>query len=77
MRKTRKRSTKNVTTFVGQMCGFLAECVFMAATIVFIQLGNEFLHHLRAIVVLMKFISFGVLSAVEVFTSPGLRKSLK
>ena len=73
----RERNIKNVTTLVGQMYGFLVECVFMVAAIVIIQLGSEFLHHVWAIGVFMKFVSFGVLSAVDVFTSPGLRKSMK
>ena len=73
----RDRNVKNVTTFIGQMYVFLAECVFLAALVVFTQLPSEFVHHIRAIVTFIRFSSFGVLSAVEVYTSPELRKTMK
>ena len=72
-----ERNAKNVTTFLGQMYVFLVECAFMAGLIVFTHLPSELIYNVRAITTFTRFISFGVLSAVEVFTSPELRKSMK
>ena len=72
-----ERNVKNVTTFVGQMYTYLVECAFLVANIVFIQFGSQYHVDIMAIIVFLKVFSFGVLSVVEVITSPGLRKSMK
>ena len=76
-KQVRDRNVKNVTTLTGQMYVFLMECAFMTGTIVVTQLSSEVLDHFSAFSAFLKFTSFGVLSAVEVFTSPELRKSMK
>ena len=71
------RNIKNVTTFVGQFYGFVVECAFVLITLICTHLGNDDYNHLQAFVSFAKFIDFGLLSAVEVYGSPALRKFMK
>ena len=71
------RNIKNVTTFVGQFYGFVVECAFVLITLICTHLGNDDYNHLQAFVSFIKFIDFGLLSAVEVYSSPALRKFMK
>ena len=71
------RNIKNVTTFVGQFYGFVVECAFVLITLICTHLGNDDYNHLQAFASFAKFIDFGLLSAVEVYSSPALRKFMK
>ena len=69
----RERNIKNVGTFLGQFYGFLMESTFLVLTILLIQFADENTHHIKALANVIKFADFGLLSAVEVYSSPGLR----
>ena len=71
------RNIKNVTTFVGQFYGFVVECAFVLITLICTHLGNDDYNHLQAFVSFAKFIDFGLLSVVEVYSSPTLRRFMK
>ena len=72
-----KRNIKNATTLIGEMCVFVMASAFFVANIILLQLANGPHHHIRAIVCCLRFIYFGVLSTIEVYSSPELRKSMK
>ena len=67
------RNIKNVSTFLGQFYGFLTESIFLIGTILLIQFADENTHQIKAVAALLKYADFGLLSAVEVYSSPGLR----
>ena len=71
------RNIKNITTFVGQFYGFVVECAFLIITLICTHLGNDDYNHFQAYVSFAKFFDFGILSAVEVYSSPALRKYVK
>ena len=71
------RNIKNITTFVGQFYGFVVECAFLIITLICTHLGNDDYNHLQAFVSFAKFFDFGILSAVEVYSSPALRRYMK
>ena len=71
------RNTKNVTTFVGQFYGFVVEYAFLFITLICTHLGNDDYNHLQAFVTFVKFLDFGLLSAVEVYSSPALKRFIK
>ena len=71
------RNIQNVTTFVGQFYGFLVEYVFLLVTLMCTHLGNDGSNHLQAYATVIKFADFGLLSAVEVYSSPVLRRFMK
>ena len=73
----RDRNIKNVTTFVGQFYGFLVEYAFMLISLICTYLGNDDYNHVQAFISLIKFFDFGLLSAVEVYSSPALRGFMK
>ena len=71
------RNIQNVTTFVGQFYGFIVEYVFLIICLIWTYLKNDGSDHWKAYFIIMKFIDFGLLSAVEVYSSPILRKFMK
>ena len=73
----RERNIKNVTTFLGQFYGFVIEYSFLISLMLFTIFAHEHIQHIRGIVVMVKFIDFGLLSAVEVLSSPGLKGFMK
>ena len=73
----RLRNLKNVTTFLGQFYGFGIEFAFLISMMVLAHFTERYHQNVRGLVVLSKFVEFGFLSFVEVFTSPGLRNFIK
>ena len=73
----RARNQKNVSTFLGQFYGFIAGYSFLLSALVIDYFTDENSQHLRAVGAMAKFIDFGLLSAVEFFSSPGLRSFMK
>ena len=71
------RNIKNVTTFVGQFYGFVVEYAYLFISLICTHLGNDDYNHLQAFVTFVKFLDFGLLSAVEVYSSPALRRFMK
>ena len=71
------RNIQNVTTFVGQFYGFVVEYAFLFISLTCTYLGNDGSNHLQAYVTVIKFADFGLLSAVEVYSSPVLRRFMK
>ena len=69
----RARNMKNVGAFLGQAYGFLTEYVFALTTLIIIFVAGDQTNDLKAISNIAKFVDFGLVSAVEVFTSPVLR----
>ena len=71
------RNIQNVTTFVGQFYGFIVEYAFLLAILIWTTLKNDGSDHLKAYFTVVKFIDFGLLSAVEFYSSPILKKFMK
>ena len=71
------RNIQNVTTFVGQFYGFVVEYAFLVISLICTHLGNDGSNHLQSYATVIKFIDFGLLSAVEVYSSPVLRRFMK
>ena len=74
----RQRNTTNVITFIGQFYGFLVEGSFIAIFLLLTVISNlnispTFNNFVRSLAVIAHFVNYGVLSAVEVLTSPSLR----
>ena len=77
-RETRKRNKNNVVTFLGQFYGFVVEFTFIGAILFlthvkYLEIASSFAHFVKSIAIITHFLNFGVLSAVEVLTSPSLR----
>ena len=80
---TRKRNTNNVITFSGQFYGFVVEAIVVGALMLLnhvehaeqLNLSASFSHTLMSIGIVIYFLNFGVLSAVEVLMSPALQGS--
>ena len=70
---TRHRNRSNAITFIGQFYGFWTEFVFMVILTICIVLGKSNIQ-MKALVSVIKFIEFGILSAIEVLTSETLRE---
>ena len=71
-RETRNRNTNNVVTFLGQFYGFLIEITFIGAIFLLTHVPSSLSHFVKSIAIITHFLNFGVLSAVEVLTSPSL-----
>ena len=74
---THKRNLKNIGTFLGQFYSFVIEYSFLISLLLCGIFADENTQTYRALVVLMKFVDFGVLSCVEVLSSPQLRSFMK
>ena len=73
----RNRNLKNVGTFLGQFYGFIVEYSFLISLFLLHHIGEDYAQHFRALIAFTKFFDFGFLSAVEVYSSPGLRNYMK
>ena len=73
----RARNIKNVVTFLGQFYGFVIENTFLISILIIHYFAGEQKNNYKAFVSVTKFVDFGLLSAVEVFSSPALRTYLK
>lgn len=73
----RERNTKNIGTFLGQFYGFAMEYAFIFSILLLIIFADENTHHIKALANIVKMIEFGLLSALEVYSSPGLRAFIK
>ena len=70
-----KRNAKNAGTFLGQFYGFIVEYSFLVSILtIHIFYADEDFQHIRGLVVMAKFMDFGLLSAIEVYSSPVLRR---
>ena len=70
---TRQRNQRNAMTFVGQLYVFIVGFSFMIGTLVLHLKSNMEIKEYGAVAKIME---FGILSAVEVFTSAPLRQSI-
>ena len=73
----RARNMKNIETFMGQFYGFMMESTFGISILLFILFAGEKTMDFKAFANIARFINFGLLSAVEVFSSPRLKSHLK
>jgi hypothetical protein len=73
----RARNIKNVGTFLGQFYGFVMEYAFAISVLFILYFAGEQKNNFKAVANIAKFIDFGLLSAVEVLSSPALRRYLK
>ena len=73
----RARNIKNVGTFLGQFYGFVMEYAFAISVLIILYFAGEQKNNVKAVANIAKFIDFGLLSAVEVLSSPALRQYLK
>ena len=71
------RNVKNATNFLGQFYGFMTEYVFLAAILFIIAFEGQKSSNFKGYAMTAKFMDFGLLSAMEVFTSPTLRSFMK
>ena len=69
----RSRNKKNIGTFLGQFYGFIMECSFLFVIFLLTLFDDVENNHTKANLVMIKFVDFGLLSAVDVMTSPSLR----
>ena len=72
-RETRKRNANNVVTFLGQFYGFAVELTFIGVIFLLTHVPSSFAHFVKSIAIITHFLNFGILSAVDVMTSPSLR----
>ena len=72
----RSRNGKNIGTFVGQFYGFLMEYSFLFVIFLLTFFADVKNNHTKAMLNMIKFVDFGLLSAVEVLSSPNLRAYL-
>ena len=71
------RNMKNIGTFLGQAYAFITEYAFALSVLIIIFIAGDHTNDLKAITNIAKFVDFGLVSAVEVFTSPLLRGYMK
>ena len=70
----RQRNAKNAGTFLGQFYGFIVEYSFLVSILsIHIFYADVEYQHIRGLIVMAKFIDFGLLSAIEVYSSPVLK----
>ena len=74
---THQRNLKNIGTFLGQFYAFMVEYSFLISLLVFEIFANADTQNYRALLVVLKFADFGLLSCVEVLSSPQLRIFMK
>ena len=74
---TKDRNIKNMKTFLGQFYGFMTEYAFLLFFFVVIVLAEQQAYSIRYYGNIVKFMDFGILSAVEYFTSPILREFMR
>jgi hypothetical protein len=72
-----ERNIKNVSTFLGQFYAFIMEYAFLTSLLLFMYFADEYTTQIKALMVMIKIMDFGLLSAVEVLSSPGLRSFMR
>jgi hypothetical protein len=73
----RSRNEKNITNFLGQFYGFVTEFAFLLVYLLINIFGGGRSSEMKIYAVTVKYMDFGLLSAVEIFSSPTLRAFLK
>ena len=73
----RSRNVKNITNFLAQFYGFLTEYAFLLVLLASNLFGGDRSGEMKIYAVTVKFMDFGLLSAVEIFSSPSLRAFLR
>ena len=74
----RERNMKNMQTFLGQFYGFIMEYAYLISILFLILFADSnTTPHIKALVNIAKIADFGLLSAVEVLSSPGMRAFMK
>ena len=73
----RARNIKNVGTFLGQFYGFVMEEAYLVSVLIIGYFAGDQKNTFKAFANILNFVNFGLLSAVEVFSSPALRTYLK
>ena len=69
-----QRNAKNAGTFLGQFYGFIVEYSFLVSILsIHIFYADKDYQHIRGLIVMAKFMDFGLLSAIEVYSSPILK----
>ena len=69
-----QRNAKNAGTFLGQFYGFIVEYSFLVGILsIHIFYADEDFQHIRGLFVMAKFMDFGLLSAIEIYSSPILK----
>jgi hypothetical protein len=71
------RNIRNVGTFLGQFYGFVTEHAYLVSVLIIHYFAGEEESNFKALAQILNFVDFGLLSAVEVFSSPVLRAHLK
>ena len=67
------RNVKNATNFLGQFYGFVTEYFYLMVILFIIIFEGKQSSYFKGYAITAKFIDFGLISAVDVFTSPALR----
>ena len=70
------RNAKNITIFLAQFYGFVTEYAFLLALLIINLFGGDRIGEMKIYTVNAKIMDFGLLSAVEIFSSPSLRAFL-
>ena len=71
------RNVKNATNFLGQFYCFMTEYLFLVVILFIIAFEGQKSSNFKGYAITAKFMDFGILSGVEVFTSPALRGFMK
>ena len=71
------RNSKNATNFLGQFYCFMSEYAFVVVILFIILFEGQQSSSFKGYAITAKFMDFGILSAVEVLTSPSLRGFMK
>ena len=69
----RERNIRNITTFLGQFYVFITEFIFLLLILLIRLIDDGQLTIFHRSVVFAKFMNFGLISVVEVISSPGVR----
>jgi hypothetical protein len=73
----RSRNVKNITNFLGQFYGFLAQYAFLLGYLAINLFVGDRSGEMKGYAITIKLMDFGLQSAVEIFCSPSLRAFLK
>jgi len=68
---TRQRNRKNLISFLGQFYAFLTEIIFILAMMIIIAIDKDNTR-LKAIIIVVKCMDFGLLSFIEIAVSENL-----
>ena len=68
---------KSIGTFLGQFYGFVMENLYLVSFLIIHYFAGGQKDDFIALINIAKFVEFGLVSAVEVFSSPVLRRTLR